>query len=91
VTCVAVSADGRYALSGSNDRTVRWWDLVSGQEVFRWVAHEDGVKCLAVSPDGRVAVTGGNWGAARLWDMSTGTEIRADGRETSVSRDTPET
>ena len=27
VTCVAATADGRYAVSGSLDRTVRLWDL----------------------------------------------------------------
>jgi WD40 repeat protein len=31
VTSVAVSADGRAAVSGADDRTVRVWDLVGGR------------------------------------------------------------
>ncbi|RKT08961.1 WD domain G-beta repeat uncharacterized protein [Streptomyces sp. 1114.5] len=76
VTCVAVSADGRRILSGSADRTLRLWDLATGAELRRWVAHDDGVQCAALSPDGRSAVSGGVWGAARLWDTATGTELR---------------
>ena len=33
VNSVAVSADGRLALSGSSDTTVKVWDLRSGQEL----------------------------------------------------------
>jgi WD40 repeat protein len=31
VTAVAVSGDGHWALSASEDRTVRWWDVHAGQ------------------------------------------------------------
>jgi WD40 repeat protein len=37
VIAVQLSADGRFALSASWDRTVRWWDVRTGQ-------------CLAVLP-----------------------------------------
>ncbi|WP_317440818.1 WD40 repeat domain-containing protein [Streptomyces collinus] len=76
VTCVALPADGRFVLSGSDDHTLRLWDPARGEEIRRWDAHEDGVKCVALSPDGRLAVSGGVWGPACLWDTSTGTEIR---------------
>src|SRR5438105_3639781 len=33
VTSVALSANGRYCLSGGNDGTVRLWDLSSGAEL----------------------------------------------------------
>ena len=37
-TCV-VSADGRRALSGSHDKTLRLWDLASGAELIRLSGH----------------------------------------------------
>ena len=38
VGCVAVIADGRIAVSGSYDRTVRVWDVESGNGVGSTVA-----------------------------------------------------
>jgi WD40 repeat protein len=31
VYAVALSSDGRHAVSGSEDNTLRWWDLHSGR------------------------------------------------------------
>jgi WD40 repeat protein len=77
VTCVAVSSDGRRILSGSEDRSLRLWDIASGTEIRRWGAAELGVKSVAWAPNGPYAVSGGGWGSpARLWDTATGTEIR---------------
>lgn len=39
-TCVAFSADGLIGASGSEDCTVRLWDLQSGNEVNRFVVHD---------------------------------------------------
>ena len=55
---MAVSADGRLALSGSDDSTVKVWDLTSGQELRTLAGHADGVKSVAVSADGRLALSG---------------------------------
>ena len=40
VTSVTVLADGRRALSGSDDRTLRLWDLETGAELRRFEGHE---------------------------------------------------
>jgi serine/threonine protein kinase len=41
VRSLAVTADGKYVVSGSDDKTVRLWDLATGQEVRRFTGHED--------------------------------------------------
>jgi WD40 repeat protein len=87
VNCVAYSPDGRQALSGGSDGTVRLWDLDTGQELRRIEAHSEEALSVAFSPDGRQAVSGGAGSsrtarrdprdyAIRLWDLTTGREVR---------------
>jgi RNA polymerase sigma factor (sigma-70 family) len=78
-TCVGgvvFSPDGRRALSGSEDKTVRLWDVETGDELRRFEGHTDRVFSVACSPDGRHALSGSADGTARLWDIDTGKELR---------------
>jgi WD40 repeat protein len=74
---VAISADGRRALSGSVDKTVRLWDLTTGKQVLGLEGHTDSVTAVAFCPGGRRAVSGGLDKVVRLWDLETGKEIRS--------------
>ena len=59
VTCVAFSADGRWLAAGSNDRSVRLWDLATGKEKRSPLrGHRVGVHYVAYSPDGRTLAFG---------------------------------
>lgn len=69
VYSVAVTPDGRYALSGSEDRTVRWWDLDSGRCLRALTGHGP-VLSVAVTPDGCHAVSGSDDGTVMLWEMA---------------------
>jgi WD40 repeat protein len=69
VSCVAFSPDGRWALSGSHDRTLRLWDIETGSEVDRYAGHTDAVEPVAFSPDGRFAISGGRDRTVRLWRL----------------------
>jgi WD40 repeat protein len=73
VRAVAVSADGRRAVSGSGDHTVRAWDLQSGALLHTLTGHDSSVGAVAVSADGRRAVSGGGADTTvRVWDLDTG-------------------
>jgi hypothetical protein len=72
VTSVAVSADGRTAVSGAWDHTVRVWDLSSGQCRAILTGHTGWVRSVAVSANGRTTVSGGNDSTVRVWDLSSG-------------------
>jgi eukaryotic-like serine/threonine-protein kinase len=76
VRCLAVSRDGRQAVTGSDDRTVRLWDLQSGREVQRLPRHGAGVSGVALSPDGRYILTGSHDQTLQLWDASSGRLVR---------------
>ena len=43
VMSVAFSPDGRFAISGSRDKTIRIWDLGTGEEVRRCEGHRLGI------------------------------------------------
>ena len=57
---VAVSADGRWVVSGGDDRTVRVWDRDSGRLLHELKGHTADVNGVAVSADGRCVVSGGD-------------------------------
>ena len=48
-----MSGDGRLAVSASDDKTLKVWDVESGRELRTLEGHSDSVHGVAVSGDGR--------------------------------------
>ncbi len=76
VDSVAFSPDGRYALSGSTDKTMKLWEVSSGREIRTFQGHTSYVTSVAFSPDGRYALSGSGDGTMKLWEVSSGREMR---------------
>ncbi|MGB1285858.1 MAG: NB-ARC domain-containing protein [Aggregatilineales bacterium] len=76
VYAVAFSPDGQTALSGSDDKTLRLWEVGAGSELRRFEGHTDQVTAVAFSPDGQTILSGSSDKTLRLWDVGSGTELR---------------
>ena len=72
VSAVAVTPDGRRAVSGSDDGTLKVWDLEQGELLATLEGHGDSVRAVAVTPDGRRAVSGSDDRTLKVWDLEQG-------------------
>lgn len=78
VTSVAFSPDGKYALSGSIDKTMKLWDVVTGREIRTFSGSTARVTSIAITQDGRYTVSGDEdiTNNIKLWDITSGKQIR---------------
>jgi predicted NACHT family NTPase len=79
VTSVAISPDGRTALSGSGlirgSAEVKLWDIASGRRLRNFTGHAGPVRSVTISPDGRAALLSSR--TLKLWDIASGRELRS--------------
>lgn len=71
VYAVAFSPDGKTLASGSNDSTVKLWDMETLRLRATLMGHADGVYSLAFSPDARALASGSNDTTIKVWDVQT--------------------
>jgi len=76
VNTVALSNDGHRAVSGSDDKTIKVWDLAQGTCERSLEGHAFYVNCVVLSPDGRHIMSGSSDHTAKLWDIESGEALR---------------
>ncbi|KAH9885637.1 WD40-repeat-containing domain protein [Xylariomycetidae sp. FL2044] len=65
--CV-ISSDGAYALSASWDKTLRLWELATGNTTRRFVGHTNDILSVSFSADNRQIVSGSRDRTIKLWN-----------------------
>jgi len=76
VNSVCLSSDGRHALSGSDDRTVKLWDVATGRCLRTFEGHTGRVNCVALSADCRYALSGSSDCTIKVWALDWELEDR---------------
>ncbi|MEM4407522.1 MAG: protein kinase [Candidatus Caldarchaeum sp.] len=70
-TALALTSDGRYAITGSSDGVVRMWDVSLGEMLREMGGHTGCVLTVDISPDGSFAASGGEDGITLVWEMAS--------------------
>ncbi len=73
---IAVSPDRKILASASADKTIKVWQLNTGQELHTLWGHTDAVLSIAISPDGEILASGSADKTIKIWQLSTGRELR---------------
>ncbi len=87
ITAVALSLDGRLAVSTGKDQTIRLWNTQSGKCARILTGHQDWIRDVALTWDGRYLVSGSWDTTVRVWNVGTGKCVRTlNDRVRSISR-----
>ena len=69
VNSVAISYDGQWAVSGSDDESVLFWDARNAQAQFALHGHKGWVMSVDMSSTGDIFATGGFDGVIRICEL----------------------
>ena len=76
ISSAVIDPSGQYILSSSMDRTLRLWDLNSGDRKKVYSLRNAHVLSVSFSPDGRYAICGGSDNLLRLFDIKQSRLVR---------------
>jgi WD40 repeat protein len=69
IRCLAANASGQFAITGSEDRTARVWEVGTTKSIAEFKGHERAVSVVALSADRSLALTADGGKEAILWDV----------------------
>ncbi|CAD8120171.1 unnamed protein product [Paramecium sonneborni] len=85
IQSVCFSPDKTTLASGSGDKSIRLWDVKTGQQKAKIDGHSDRVWSVCFSPDGTTLASGSDDKSIRLWDVKTGQQkAKLDGHSNTV-------
>ena len=71
ITRTLFTPDGKTLVSGSIDKTIRFWDVETGELKTTFIGY-DPLSPIVFSPDGNILASGGEDAKILLWDLNIG-------------------
>jgi WD40 repeat protein len=71
VNSVAITSDNKKIVSGSNDKTIKIWDIDTGEVLKTLIEHSDNVNSVAITSDNKKIVSGSNKSTISISDIDT--------------------
>jgi WD40 repeat protein len=81
---LAVTPDGKRAISGSYDMTLKVWNLDTGEEIFTFDRHIGSINGVKITLDGERAISISEDSSLRIWNVWTGVEIASFVGESAI-------
>jgi len=72
ITAIAFHPDGTILASAGKDRTIKLWDVVTGEVRLTLEGHEADILAIAFTADGNTLVSGDVGGKVKLWRAAAG-------------------
>lgn len=76
ICCSIFDCSNQYLLTGSNDSTMKMWNIVSAELIHTFECSNDRVSCECICDKLGVTLTGGFDCVVREWDNCTGRQIK---------------
>lgn len=75
VSCAVFSNDGKFLLTGSDDKTIKLWDVSSGHEMRTFTGHESTIRSVYFINNNKSIISKGG-SDIKLWDIASGTLLK---------------
>ncbi|MBN3939275.1 MAG: hypothetical protein HWQ40_04810, partial [Nostoc sp. NMS9] len=72
VRAVALTPDGKKVISASSDKTLKLWNLETGEDERTFKGHRHRVTAVALTPDGKKVISASDDNTLKLWNLETG-------------------
>jgi hypothetical protein len=76
IVAVAVTPDGRQAVSAGEDNLIIVWDLAGGRQIRNFRSMYDGIKNVTVTLDGLAVLVINETGHLSVYELNSGQEVR---------------
>ena len=83
--CIGMSPDGMIIATGSEDTTIRLWDINTGHLTRTLKGHNHRIHSVIFTSNGQILISGSEDNTIRLWDVTTGENIKTYTAHTDAS------
>ena len=72
---MAITHDGKYLVSSSYDKTIKIWDIKTGESLNTFNGHNGFITSVIITPDGKYIISGSTDKTIKIWDFKTGESL----------------